>query len=333
MQFGIGLHSGFEPKGFGRLVSQIENLGFSHLWVADEGLYRNPYASLTVAALVSSRLSLGTGVTNPYTRHPALTAASIATIDEFSHGRAVLGLAAGGSAVLALSGAKPQPALAVRDAIAIINSLTGTGRAVHDGPLWAFKGALDFMPLRRVPIFLAATGVKMLRLAGAMADGVILGDAATPRLVQAGLRHVEAGARDAQRPIGNFPAVAWCATSISNNRGLAVDAVKRVVAVAVLNHRYRLAEIGLTPTVEMLRIAKQFGWRRTPASVEALSEVLPEEVIDLFALVGSVEACASRIRMLADEAISQFGVLLRPPQGSTFSEQLRLFAGGVMGRT
>jgi len=75
MKFGIGLAGGFEPSRFRRIAALAESLGFSHLWVADEGLHRNVYATLTLAALSTSTIGLGTAVTNPYTRHPALTAA------------------------------------------------------------------------------------------------------------------------------------------------------------------------------------------------------------------------------------------------------------------
>src|SRR5215472_1719211 len=74
----------------------VEELGYGHLWVADERLMRNVYACLTVAALNTHRIGLGTAVTNPYTRSPALTAAAIATVDELAGGRVILGLGAGG---------------------------------------------------------------------------------------------------------------------------------------------------------------------------------------------------------------------------------------------
>lgn len=269
-------------------------------------------------------------MTNPYTRHPALTAAAAATIDEVSDGRAVLGLGAGGSAVLALDVARRRPATVLRDAMAIINALTETGTAAYDGIQISFHGSLDFRPARRVPVFLAATGGQMLRLAGAMADGVIMGDAATPGLVQSGLRAVEAAAASVAR---TRPAVvAWCATAVSHDRSLAVDAVKSVVAVAVFNHRRRLEELGVKLTAEMLSILTRHSWQRTGDSVAALSEVLSDEVVDTFAVVGPPAACVERVRALASQGISQMGVLVRPPRTSSIEEQVRLFSEQVMSR-
>jgi 5,10-methylenetetrahydromethanopterin reductase len=329
MEFGAGIFGGFAPDRFRGLVRAIEESGFSSLWVADEGLHRDPYTLLASAVAVTSRITLGTGVTNPYTRHPALTAASIATVDELSAGRAVLGLGGGGSAPLALVLTKPRPAVAVKDAAAIINALTATGRADHDGRAISFHGTLDFTPPRRVPIFIAATGSAMLQLAGEVGDGVIIGDAATPRGIRAGLDHVSVGAARRHREIP--PAVCWWATAVSEDRERARQAVSRIVAVSIMNHRHRLEELGLHLSTEMRGVLEAHGWTRTHASVEALAGVLTPEAVDALSLAGPAGECAERIRAIAEVgAVRQAGILLRPPQGSTFEEQLRLFAERVM---
>lgn len=98
VRFGIGAKGEFAPARWTAFVHRVEEAGFDSLWVADERLYRDVYATLTQAALASTRLRLGTAATNPYVRPPALTAAAVATVDELSGGRTVLGLAAGGSA-------------------------------------------------------------------------------------------------------------------------------------------------------------------------------------------------------------------------------------------
>src|SRR2546421_9904932 len=101
---------GVDPPGeFCDRVSEIESLGFGYLWLTDSSLHaRNCYSYLTLAAARSSRLRLGTAVTNPVTRHPAITAAAAATVDEISGGRLILGIGAGDRPLLAL-GFQPSP--------------------------------------------------------------------------------------------------------------------------------------------------------------------------------------------------------------------------------
>src|SRR4051794_18965122 len=101
----------------------IEDLGLGTLWYADERFYREPYVGLAACALATSRLLLGTCVTDPYTRHPALTAAAIASLDELSNGRAVLGLGAGISGYNNLGITLERPAIRLREAITMVRRL------------------------------------------------------------------------------------------------------------------------------------------------------------------------------------------------------------------
>ncbi|NCG36429.1 MAG: LLM class flavin-dependent oxidoreductase, partial [Actinobacteria bacterium] len=91
------------------LAAHAEDLGFDRCWVYDEGLAtRDLYVTLSAIATATSRMQLGPGITNPYTRHPAQTAAAIASIDELSGGRGFLGIGAGGSLTLDPLGIKQQ---------------------------------------------------------------------------------------------------------------------------------------------------------------------------------------------------------------------------------
>lgn len=122
MRFGIGTKGEYPPGRWANLVRVVESAGFDTLWVADERLYRNVYTTLTQAAMASTRLQLGTAVTNPYVRPPAVTTAAIASVDELSGGRTVLGLGPGGSATGALGIERHHPVRALREAMAIIRS-------------------------------------------------------------------------------------------------------------------------------------------------------------------------------------------------------------------
>ena len=89
------------PKGPVAEVADLavlaERLGYRRCWVYDEGLVtRDVYVTLTAIALATEKILLGPGITNPYVRHPGVTAAAVATIDELSGGRAFVGLGAGG---------------------------------------------------------------------------------------------------------------------------------------------------------------------------------------------------------------------------------------------
>ena len=100
-----------------------ETSGYDTLWVADERFYREVYSSLAVLAQNTTRVKLGTCVTDPFARHPALTAMAIATLDEISNQRAILGIGAGISGFPELGIVRKKPAAAIREMIAVVRAL------------------------------------------------------------------------------------------------------------------------------------------------------------------------------------------------------------------
>ena len=106
-----------------QVVTRADELGFEALWYADEKFYRDPYVGLTVAATHTRRVRIGTGVTDPYSRHPALTAMAAATLDEIAEGRVMVGLGAGGSGFPPMGISRTKPIFAVREAVDLMRRL------------------------------------------------------------------------------------------------------------------------------------------------------------------------------------------------------------------
>ena len=101
---GVALQGVDAPFAFIDKVKEIEGLGFDNLWLTDSSLHtRDCYSYLTLAATVSTRLRLGSAVTNPVSRHPGVTAAALATVDEVSGGRAILGMGVGAVSTTAVA--------------------------------------------------------------------------------------------------------------------------------------------------------------------------------------------------------------------------------------
>src|SRR5262249_53553507 len=128
---------------------------------------------------------LGTMVTDPYTRHPALTAMAIATLDEVAQGRAILGLGAGVAGFTEMHIARRQPAQAMRETVAVVRQLLeGATVDLHGQVISLAHGRLDFQPRRaRVPIYIASNGPLGLALAGEIAEGAVMQGAVAEPLV------------------------------------------------------------------------------------------------------------------------------------------------------
>lgn len=155
------------------VARHIEELGLDELWVGDEGPARDPFTVLAAAAVATQRIRLATGVTNPYVRHPGVTAASMLTIHELSGGRAVLGIGAGGHMSLSPFG------LTARRPVERVREFIDTARAVAAGkpadgytpPDVAVSEAAVGTPM---PLFVGARGPRLNRLASESADGAFV---------------------------------------------------------------------------------------------------------------------------------------------------------------
>lgn len=143
--------------------------GIDEVWVADEGVSREPVPVLAHAAAATTRVVLGVGITSPLLRHPGAIGSTISTLDELSGGRARLGLGIGGELSLDPFGITiERPVAVMRDAIRISRAVIT--RSACEG----YEPPAHAAPARDVPIFLGARGEQMNRLASREADGVFL---------------------------------------------------------------------------------------------------------------------------------------------------------------
>ena len=155
------------------LVVEAERLGYDYCMVADEGVHPDIYACLGAAARETERIQLGV-MTNGYTRHPAVTAAALATVNELSGGRVVATMLAGGSMVLGpMAIERHRPFRVVSDTLTVLSKLWSGETISWRGEHCALDGAQLGMGAQDIPIWIAGRGPLVLGLAGEVADGVI----------------------------------------------------------------------------------------------------------------------------------------------------------------
>jgi alkanesulfonate monooxygenase SsuD/methylene tetrahydromethanopterin reductase-like flavin-dependent oxidoreductase (luciferase family) len=166
---GVWLFSDAPAAALVEAIVMADEAGIDEVWVADEGVAREPLPVLAYAAARTSRIRLGVGITSPLLRHPGAIAASIATLDELSSGRAMLGLGIGGELSLAPFG------IAYDAPVAILRNAVRVARAVLNGtPTDGYEPPPHAAPARHVPIHVGAKGEQLNRLASRDADGVFI---------------------------------------------------------------------------------------------------------------------------------------------------------------
>ena len=296
MRSGVVLQGAYPPEEFRSMVGTVDALGFSNLWLTDSSLHaRNSYAYLTLAATVSPRLLLGTAVTNPLTRHPAITAVAAATVDEISEGRMILGIGAGDRPLLAL-GLQPARLASVRSSIGAIRALwTGDDVTVDDAAFRLDDAHMRFGARADIPIYISASGPKMLELAGEVADGVILLVGLFPEALTWALEQVDRGAAKANRPRPHIAVFAYGA--IDDDESVALAAA-RPIAAWFPQTAPVICELGGLPATLTEEVRERYAGGEFQEAADA-ANLLPDDFVRKVALAGDVAAARRRIEAVA----------------------------------
>jgi Luciferase-like monooxygenase len=150
-------------------VVAADQAGVDEIWIADEGVAREPIVIFSAAAPLTTRIRMGVGITSPALRHPGAIASSIATLDELNGGRTMLGFGVGGHESLGPFGITvDKPVALVRDAIRMSRAV------LHRTEIDGYKPPDHAAPARDVPIYVGAKGEQLNRLASREADGTFL---------------------------------------------------------------------------------------------------------------------------------------------------------------
>ena len=146
-------------------------MGFSTLWVWDTPIYtKDAYVALTVAAQSTEKIRLGPGVSNPLTRHASVIANGIATLDDLSNGRTVLGMGRGAPGSANAVGFRTESMARFRERLEGLRDLV-SGEEVRVGRSGGYRvHAVE----RRIPIYLSVWGPKMIQMAGEIAEGALI---------------------------------------------------------------------------------------------------------------------------------------------------------------
>jgi 5,10-methylenetetrahydromethanopterin reductase len=285
-----------------KLAELAEEAGVDRLGISDVIFYPDTYEIQALCALVTKRLKIGSLVTNPYTRHPAVIAAAASTLDEISEGRAFVGIGAGaGIGGLEVINSPPAPTL--REAVHIIRELLA-GRAVnYQGKIYrlSYKNArLEFPPKHTVPILIGTRSPRIAKLAGEVADIIVIGARYISEQQSTNyLRWISEGAARAKRDIEGIEVAPRLTICASHDGELAKQSVKLYAAhyLALIRPPDLLIdEQKLRNIVDAVKRVK--GWYFSPniQYPKEIDRLVDEEIVDKFAVAGTPDECIAKIR-------------------------------------
>jgi 5,10-methylenetetrahydromethanopterin reductase len=295
------------------LAVRAEALGYDDFWLADERFFREAYTILGLAAARTSRIRLGPGVTDPYSRHPALTAMAIATLDEVSGGRAVLGLGAGVSGFRELGVDASRSAVAIREAVTLIRGLLAGQTVTLKGEQVSFAdGRLDVRaPRADVPIYVASQRDAGCRVAGRVADGAIMQGCVADPLVRFFKDRVAEGAQRAGRDPAGVELVARINVCIADDAAAARDVMRPTIVRSLAAQRpdfFTFRTAGLELPAALREAVLRLAYTHDPAPLLSLAPLVPDVFVDAVTLCGLPGAVAAGVARLARSGIGQLMV-------------------------
>lgn len=303
--FHIGLLPDRPVDEIADLVRHAEDLGFDGAWIADsQSIFRDCYSALTLAADRTSRIVLATGVTNPVTRHPAVLAGALATLQEQSGGRAVCGIGVGESAVRTI-GRAPARLAGLEEATRALRGLV-SGEAVW----WEGVELRLTWASAPVPIWFASTGPRSLRLAGRLADGVLFQVGADPSLISYALRAIAAGVEEAGRDVRDVGRFVRLACSVAHDREWARQEIRGYVAAAA-GTVYGSVPHDSVPAAlleDLRRMKERYDYFEHASATARHEELITDRIIDAISISGTPEDAVPRFRDLVDLGVDGFVV-------------------------
>lgn len=300
--FEAEISPGMAPNEAIALAQIAEDAGFHRLGISCVALWHDTYQLQALAAANTKKIRIGSMVTNPYTRHPAVHAAALATLDEISGGRAFCGMGVG-AGLEALGLSYPKPVRTLRETITAIKALLAGETVTMDGETLKLHGAsLNRPPQHHVPIAIGTRSEQVMQLAGELADIALVGARHhTPELVAQYRSWLAAGAARVGRDASTIQLMPRITLCISHDEQLAIDSVKRYAAHYLDIFGANGPPVDPAKREAIVRTLKDArGWyfdldRYDPPEMLALVD---NDLTRAFAIVGTPEQCAGQIRDL-----------------------------------
>ena len=295
-EISIRAHGGLTAAACVELAQAAESSGFEAVWFAENAFARSIVPAATACALGTRRLNIGVGVFNPYSRHPTMMAMEVGAIDELSDRRVSLSIGAGILAATEGMGfdvSRPVPA--VRDALAIVRALLAGGVVDYEGPAFSARNIkLDYTPRPDIPILIAGRGKLMVKLAGEVADGLIVSNMCSLAFARDLAKLMQEARQDAGRPRGG-KVVQYMPCAVGEDRDAATAAGKRAVGEMVpafwaLGQKLGSAKDALLGGTEISEVEFATAAARLRAGEDA-ANVLDERYTAAFSLTGTPGEC------------------------------------------
>ena len=282
-------------------VKYAELSSFEAVWQAESRLVRDAIVPMAAFAAVTSRIKIGSGVINNWTRNAAVIAATFLTLDDLAQDRIYCGIGAWWDPLAAKVGIqRHRNLLAMREVVTVIRRLLNRERVSFKGEFVQLEDVeLDVVHGRKeprnVPIYIGATGPKMMALTGEIADGAVLNYLVSPKYNEMAMAQLEIGAKKAGKSVNDVDRPQLVVCSVDNDRGKALDAARKLVTQYLGQQPHIMKASGVSQDL-LDEIGQVLTW---PASEEQILEAMklvPDDVVQMITASGRPAEVKAKVR-------------------------------------
>jgi 5,10-methylenetetrahydromethanopterin reductase len=311
-------------------VRHAEEAGFEAVWQAESRLVREATVPMAAFAAVTERIKVGSGVVNAWTRNVGLMAATFVTLDDLAPGRVMLGIGAWWEPLASKVGVdRRRPLVAMREVVEVVRRLiamenvTFDGEFVHVSDIEIDIVHGDRSP-RDIPIYIGATGMRMMELAGEIGDGVLLNYLVGPRYNRTALEHLAIGAARAGRTVADIDRPQLVVCSLDQDRDLALDRARELVT-QYLGQQPHIMEASGVDQALLDEIGAVLTWPASEQEIRRAMALVPDDVVQMITASGTPDECRAKVREYVDAGCT-CPVLY--PLGDDVHAMIDAFAGG-----
>jgi 5,10-methylenetetrahydromethanopterin reductase len=297
------------------MARYAEERGFTEIWQADTRLARDCIVMMSAFLLYTKKLRIGSGILPIWTRNPAVIAATWSSMWELGgqvdgRGRVMLGLGAWWEPISSRVGVKRRkPLLAMREHVEAIRQLftmeevTYQGEFVHLDRIKLDVAFGDTSP-RDIPIYIGATGPRMLELSGEICEGVVLNYIVSVDYIREAVKLVEKGAKKAGKRLADVdrPELLVCCLS-DDNPAAAMAEGKKLVAYYLATEPHIMKASGVSDEL-LAEVQSIMSWPATEEDYVRASAVIPDEVVRNVMAVGTTKECQDKVAEYIDAGVT-----------------------------
>lgn len=288
-----------------KFAQYAESKGFEAVWQAESRLVRDAIVPMAAFAASTSKIKVGSGVINNWTRNIGLLAATFLTLDDLAPNRIICGIGAWWDPLAKNVGIeRKKPLLAMRETLEVMRKLLNMEVVTYNGEFHKVSGIqLDVVHGRKeprhVPLMIGATGDMMMELTGEIADGVVLNYCVAPEYNDKALELLDKGAKKAGRRAEDLDRPQLVVCSVNKDRAKAIYDAKWLLTQYVAQQPH-IAKASGVDDETIKKVQSIVGWPATKEQVAQAMEFIPDDFVLKISATGTPEEARTKVQQYVD---------------------------------